>query len=314
MSLSRTQSLRLAAVLEECSNQLDIVGHSLTVQMGGECAIARPELQRAPMTKLQLDGQYISQLVAKLVSELERKQSFTCLQQVLEAEDKRKRDENILKEDKAERDRRKQTLQRQQEKLQQQNEKLTEIQQVVKDLRHQLSERPTKAEKKKLADLNTAMQVRKTQIETSQAEKQLEHQLEKLREQLKHELRVHEESQTFLLIRHEELLQQLQEWRRCTQEMLQEKKQQLHTAVCKRTENSNSLVEMQRTMAGMEEVMIEDMLEKKEREEESRAALHIQAWCRGFLARKVFRLRKEEEEKKAKKTTGGKKKKQKKKK
>lgn len=36
MSLSRIQSLRLAAVLEDCSDQLDILGHALTVQISRE--------------------------------------------------------------------------------------------------------------------------------------------------------------------------------------------------------------------------------------------------------------------------------------
>lgn len=36
MSLSRVQSVRLAAVLEDCSNQLDILGHTLSLQIDRE--------------------------------------------------------------------------------------------------------------------------------------------------------------------------------------------------------------------------------------------------------------------------------------
>ncbi len=36
MSLSKIQTLRVAAVLEDCFNQLDILGHTLTRTLNGE--------------------------------------------------------------------------------------------------------------------------------------------------------------------------------------------------------------------------------------------------------------------------------------
>lgn len=44
MCLSRIQSLRLAAVLEDCSDQLDILGHALTVQINRERSSAAPQV------------------------------------------------------------------------------------------------------------------------------------------------------------------------------------------------------------------------------------------------------------------------------
>lgn len=44
MSLSQSQSLTVAAVLEDCSDQLDIVGHTLTVQMSRERGAAAAQV------------------------------------------------------------------------------------------------------------------------------------------------------------------------------------------------------------------------------------------------------------------------------
>lgn len=53
------------------------------------------------------------------------------------------------------------------------------MQQLTKDLRHQLNEQPSKIEnRKKLVEKSIELQLQKTQKETSQAEKLLEDQLE----------------------------------------------------------------------------------------------------------------------------------------
>lgn len=44
MSLSRIQSLRISAVLEDCSDQLDIVGHVLRVQRSTERGAAAAQV------------------------------------------------------------------------------------------------------------------------------------------------------------------------------------------------------------------------------------------------------------------------------
>lgn len=47
MSLSRIQSLGIAAVLEDCSNQLDIVGHIVRVQISRERGAAAAQVNFA---------------------------------------------------------------------------------------------------------------------------------------------------------------------------------------------------------------------------------------------------------------------------
>ncbi|KAM9852584.1 dynein regulatory complex protein 9-like [Aulostomus maculatus] len=301
MSLSHIQSLRLAAVLEDCSDQLDIVGHSLTVQ---GCRAAGVQ-EKARVKKLKRDCQYISQQVSKLHAQLEGKQSFTCLLQVVAREDQRKNDEQVQRETKRERERKKLTLQRQQEELQQKSERLKDMQRIVKDLRLEMSEQPSKADKKKLVDLNIEMQLRKTQKEMSQAEMLLQDQHELLKEQLKQEVRLHEECKKFRRNQYEELQQQLRQWKQRTQLLQQDKQQQLNNARCKRTVNLDKLMEMRRKCREMEELVIEDREEQEilhQKQEEARAATKVQAWWRGCMVRRgIGSFKKEVDDKNGKK-------------
>ncbi|CAK6970076.1 dynein regulatory complex protein 9 [Scomber scombrus] len=310
MSLSRIQSLRLAAVLEDCSDQLDILGHALTVQISRERSSAQAQ-EEARMNKLKRDSKYVSQLVSKLHLELEEKQSFSCLLQVVEEEERKKMAEHMKREAKRELDCRQQNLQRQKVELEQKTETLKELN---KELRHKLNEQPAKIEKKKkLEEKNNQLQLQKTQKETNKAEKLLEDQLELRKKQLKEEMRVHEESTKFLQNRHEELQQLLQHWQERTKQMLQEKEQQLNNVRCKRTVILDKLMEMRRKYREMEQVVVEDREEQeklRQKQAEVRAATKLQAWWRGCMVRRgLGSYKKAEEGKKGKKKKEGKKKK-----
>ncbi|KAM6936669.1 dynein regulatory complex protein 9 [Lycodopsis pacificus] len=94
MPLSRIQSLGLAAVLEDCSVQLDILGLRLAVQTDREQCPAVAQ-EKARLTKLRRECQYVSQQVFKLHSELEEKQSISSLLQVVEEEEQKKKAEDM---------------------------------------------------------------------------------------------------------------------------------------------------------------------------------------------------------------------------
>ncbi|XP_045901109.1 dynein regulatory complex protein 9 [Micropterus dolomieu] len=315
MSLSRIQSLRLAAVLEDCSDQLDILGHTLTVQIRREQDTAAAQ-EKARLTKLRRDCQYISQQIFKLHLELEEKQSFHSLQQVVEEEEQKKMTENMKREAKRELEQRKQTVQRQQEEFQQKTEKLADMYMLAKDLKFQLNEQSSKiANKKKIVEKNIELQLQQTQKETSQTEKLLEDQLELMQKQLKEETRIHEKSKAFLQNQHEELQQQLQQWQQRTKQMLQEMEQQLNSVRCKRTVNLDRLTEMRRKFREMEQVVMEDRAEQeklRQQQAEARAATKLQAWWRGCMVRRgLGSFKKPEDVKKGKKKKEGKKKKKK---
>ncbi|XP_039974109.1 dynein regulatory complex protein 9 [Xiphias gladius] len=315
MSLSHIQSLRLTAVLEDCSDQLDILGHTLTVQISRERDTAAAQ-ERARLTKLRRDCQYICQQVLKLHLDLKEKQSFSSVLQVVEEEEQKKKAENVQREEKRELEQRKQTLQRQKEDHQQKTEKLKDLCQLAKDLKHQLNEQSLQiANRKKIVEKDTELQLQLTQKETSQAEKLLEDQLELLQKQLKVEVRVHEESEKFLQNQHEELQQQLQQWQECTKMMLQEKEQQLNSVRCRRTVNLDKLSEMRRKFREMEQVVMEDREEQeklRQQQAEARAATKLQAWWRGCMVRRgLGSFQRAEKDKKGKKKKDGKKKKKK---
>ncbi|KAM7382450.1 hypothetical protein PAMP_002177 [Pampus punctatissimus] len=313
MSSSWIQSLRLASVVEDCSDQLDILRHAVTVQISRKHSGAAAQ-EEARLAKLKQDSQYISQQVSKLHLELKEKQSFSYLLQVVEEEEQKKMEmaENMKREAKRELERRKQTVERQEEELQQKTEILEDMQQLTEDLR--VIELPSKIEKKHM-EKNTELQLQRTQKEMDRAEKRLEDQLELLKKQLKEEERVHEESNKFLQNQHEELQQQLQQWQQRTKQMLQEKEQRLNNVRCKRTVNLDKLMEMRRKYREMEQVVVEDREEQeklRQQQAEARAATKLQAWWRGCMVRRgLGSFKKAEEGKKGKKKKEGKKKKKK---
>ncbi|XP_051920788.1 dynein regulatory complex protein 9 isoform X1 [Hippocampus zosterae] len=312
MYVSHIQSLRLSAVLEECSDQLDILEHALTIQIHKECST---EKSQARVKKVKRDCHYISQQVSKLQAELEDKHSFTCLLQVVDGQDQEKNAESNKREAKREMERRRRTLPKQQGTLQQKADQLKELQTLHDDLNdrlHKLIE--SNAARKDLEDRSTEQMLQKTQNEMSEAEKRLEHKVELLKDHLLLQERVHEESKIFLKKQNAELQEQLLQWQQCTEQNMQEKEQHLSRTRYRRATNLEKLTAMQKKYSEMEEVV------KEEREEEERlrqlevrnkAALKMQSWWRGCMVRKGFGIYRKAEEKKSKKKKEGKKKKKK---
>ncbi|XP_061531622.1 dynein regulatory complex protein 9 [Phycodurus eques] len=310
MYLSQIQSFRLAAVLEECSDQLDILEHALTIKIHKECCT---EESQARVKKVKRDCHYISQQVSKLQAELEEKQSFTCLLQVVDGQDQEKNAESNKREAKREMERRRRTLPKQQATLQQKVDQLKELQTLYEDLNDRLHRLiDSNAARKDLEDRSTEQQLQKTQNEMREAEKRLEDKVVLLKDHLNLQERVHEESKIFLKKQNAELQEQLRQWQQCTEQNMQEKEQHLTRTRYKRTTNLEKLTTMQKRFSEMEQVV------KEEREEEERlrqlevrnkAALKVQSWWRGCMVRKGFGIYRKVEDKKSKKKKEGKKKK-----
>ncbi|XP_031734467.1 dynein regulatory complex protein 9-like [Anarrhichthys ocellatus] len=304
MSLSRIQSLGLAAVLEDCSVQLDILGLRLAVQTDREQGPAAAQ-EKARLTKLRRDCQYVSQQVFKLHSELEEKQSISSLLQVVEEEEQKKKAEDMRREAVAEQKQRRQTLDRQKDKLRQKTETLEDIHRQTRLVNFQVMEQSDRmARKKKLEEASIALQLKEVQRTNSHTEEQLEEQRKKVQLQLMEERKVHEKSKTFLKNRHTELQQQLQQWRQRTTQMQQEKEQQLNSVCCKRTVNLDRLTEMRRKFKEMELVVMDDKEEQKklrQQQAEARAATKLQAWWRGCKVRRGLGSFKKADDKKGKK-------------
>lgn len=281
MCLSRIQSLRLVAVLEDCSQQLEILGHILAMRIRRE----RPAQEKAKLRKLTRDCEYISQLMSKLHLELEEKHCFSSLLQAVEEVEQRRRDTNMKREEMKQVDKRRQTLLKQQEELQQKTVKLQVIHHEAIKKDHLLKMRS----KENTKENDTGLQLRKIQSETSQAEALLEGQLKLLKKQLKEEVRVHEESQKFLLRQHEELQQLLHELQKHTEQMVQEKSKQLHNMCFKKDLNLDRLEDMKMKFKEMEQMVMEDREEQEKLHQQQariRAATKLQAWWRGCIVRR----------------------------
>ncbi|XP_057690003.1 dynein regulatory complex protein 9 isoform X2 [Corythoichthys intestinalis] len=294
MYLSRAQSLRLAAALEECSDQLGILEHTLTIQIHKKCTTDKAQ-------------------VSKLQAELEEKMSFSCLLQVVDGQDKEKNAESSKREAKREMEKRRRTLPKQQGTLQEKVDQLKELQTSYEELNDKLHRLiNSNAARKDLEDRCTAQQLQKTQNEMSEAERRLEDKVVLLNDHFKLQERVHEEAKIFLKKQNAELQEQLRQWQQCTEQNMQEKEEHLTRTRYKRTTNLETLTTMQKKYSEMEEVV------KEEREEEERqrqlalrnkAALKVQSWWRGVMVRKGFGIYRKVEPKKSKKKEGKKKKK-----
>ncbi|KAM4580978.1 uncharacterized protein PAE49_005636 isoform 2-T2 [Odontesthes bonariensis] len=284
MSLSQVQTLRVAAVIEDCVHQLDILGHTLTAQINKEQHTAPGEQ------------------MAQLHFQLDERQSFSSLQQVVEREEQKSKDEENRKKAKTELE---QSLKKQQQEIQEKKEKLNDMSTLRAQLKEVIALRKMTVKPKTVP--------KPVQKENCKPEKLLEDQLELLEIELKEEKRSHEVSERFLLNQHTELQQVLYQWQRRTKQMLQEKENQLNSVCCKRTVNLDKLMEMRRKFREMELVAMEDKEEQeklRQKQEEARVATKLQAWWRGCMVRRgLGPYKKAEEDKEGKKKKKGKKKK-----
>ncbi|KAM9354809.1 dynein regulatory complex protein 9-like [Pholidichthys leucotaenia] len=297
MSLTKIQSLRVAALLEDCSLQFDIMGLGLEAQRNKvqerSAAAAR---ERARLAKCKNDCDYLSQLMTKLRLELEQKQSFDSLLQIVEEED-----QEITMRDAKEEQLETLKVQQKQEELGAKKFSLMLKKERLKrmnEMNETLEERSHNLELKKIS------------MQNADADKQLEDQLEFMKKQIKEEKRAHEESTNFLKNQHKELLEEVQSWEQHLERLLQEKRMELESMCQKKAQNLERLNEMRRKFAQMELVVKDDREEQerlRQQEAEIRAATKLQAWWRGCMFRKgLGHFKKGGEVKKGKK--GGKKK------
>nr|XP_020467334.1 IQ domain-containing protein G-like [Monopterus albus] len=311
-AMSWTERLRLVAVLEDCSDQLFLVEHSLKVQkVRAQGQAGAREIAR--LKKLNGHCQDISRQISSLHWALEKGQSYSSFLDDVEKKKQKKECDNMIRNAKRELEERAQTLQRQKEELQEKNWILKDLYHLATHLKCQQKEQSLEiAYRKKTVEKIMEMQ---HQLEINRAEQLLEEQLELLQKQLKEESRVHEESRKYLQNQHEEVQQKLEEWQQRTQQMLQEKKQQLNNVCCQKTVNLDKVSEMRRKFREMEQVVMDDREEQeklRQQQAEARAATKLQAWWRGCMVRRgLGAFKTPDKSKKGKKKEGKKEKKKK---
>ncbi|KAM6910468.1 dynein regulatory complex protein 9 [Xenentodon cancila] len=304
MSLSWMQTLRVAAVLEDCTDRLDILGHTMTVEMTREDGTT-PVQEKNRLLKLARDCQFISQQMSMLHFELQEKQSFSSLVQALEEEQRRK--ETIKREEYSNK-LRKRTLLKQKQEIENKTRKINDIYILWQQLRDKTVLR------KNMVQQAIVLKSQVLQNEARKAENLLVDQLQLLRKQVTNEMESHEETGSHLQNQHEELQRVLHEWQQSTKQMLQDKQKQLDNVCCKRTLNLDKLMDMRRKFREMEQVVMEEKEEQEQlRQQEAKAiaASRLQAWWRGCMVRRglgTFKKAEVEKKDKKKKTTGKKRK------
>ncbi|XP_047216295.1 dynein regulatory complex protein 9 isoform X1 [Girardinichthys multiradiatus] len=300
--LPEIQSLRTAAVLEDCAHQLAILGHSLSVQIRRERNTA-PVQEKARLIMLKKECQLITQHISTLFFELEEKGSFSSFPQAVE-EKKKLKDERQKREEETMLKQKKQALKRQELEIMDKKDQLHKMDFLLDELKYQRS-KMQKNYKPETVGMSQQMITEKWQIA------QLKDQLELLQKQLGEEKRFHEESKNFLQNQDEELQQTLHKWKQQTKQIQNDTQKKLDNIGCKRTLNLDRLMEMRRKFREMEQVVMEDKKEQqklRQQETEARAATKLQAWWRACMVRQGFgAFKKADEIKKGNKRKGKKK-------
>uniref|UniRef100_A0A096LQ26 Dynein regulatory complex protein 9 n=1 Tax=Poecilia formosa TaxID=48698 RepID=A0A096LQ26_POEFO len=278
--LSKIQSLRTVAALEDCAHQLDLLGHSLSVQISRERGSTSTQ-EKDRLVQLKADCQFICHHVTKLCFELEDTQSFESIPQAMEEDEAQKACISPPREEEKMRKEREQALLIQQQEIEDKKDQIHTNSTSSASLCKKSSLRNTK--KSKTTILSTQM------AKESWRKAQLMDQLELLQKQMEEEARFHEETVKFLQTQYEEFQQRLHKWKQQTKKMQQEKQSKLDNLGCKRTLNTDKLMEMRRMFKEMERVVLEDKKEqelKRQQEEEAKAATTIQAYWRGTMVRR----------------------------
>lgn len=300
------QSLRVAAVLEDFQYQLAILTHAFTVQLNSNLQSTQ---EKARLNKLIQDCQIISEQMRMLRLELEEKQTFSSLLNIVDEEEKRRMEAELMKKIRNAEFRQKQELCAQQEE--EKNNKHLILQELDEEVKRLEKEDRENWEKIKALTDDKEDNMLMLQTEASEKEKILEDQIKLLHQQMEKERHSHKQSIKFLQSQHEEMKQQLDQWKERSKTMLEEKARQLNSVRCKITLNLDRLMEMRRKFRVMEQVVIEDKEEQeklRQEQEQIEVATKIQAWWRGCMVRKGLGVyKKAEEGKKGKKNDDGKK-------
>ncbi|XP_043926637.1 dynein regulatory complex protein 9 isoform X3 [Protopterus annectens] len=247
------------------------------------------------LKKVQADRQFVADIAAEMLEELQTSGTFNSLLQAVQWEKEKKNDmyNTIIREE----DGRKQikALQKQLQDIK--KDKESEVQnrnELIAHLKDQLQELKAKTNMEgKYVRKNTEHQVFQTQKKCHQAEKELEEEVLRLRAKIDEETRVHQEIENFLRKLQVELEEKLEYWMEKYDKDTDAKQSELNLLKASKASDLARLQELAKQYRECEQVVIEDRIEKeKERqcreqeEQEVKSCIKIQAWWRGTMVRK----------------------------
>ncbi|XP_004745449.1 dynein regulatory complex protein 9 isoform X1 [Mustela putorius furo] len=260
------------------------------------------------LKKIQIDRQFLSDIITDTRQELEESGTFTSLKKALgkERENKMHFYDVIAREEKG----KKQIRSLQKQLLNVKREWQAEVQsrnEYIAHLRDQLQEMKAKTNmENRYMKKNTELQISQTQKKCNRTEELLLEEIEKLRLKTEEENRIHLEIETFLRKEQQKLEEKLEFWMEKFDKDTEMKQNELNALKAAKASDLAHLQELARTIREYEQVIIEDRLEKekarKKREQddlELKSIIKLQAWWRGTMVRREiggFRLPKKEKD------------------
>ncbi|XP_005675108.1 PREDICTED: IQ domain-containing protein G isoform X1 [Capra hircus] len=247
------------------------------------------------LKKIQIDRQFLSDVITETMEELQEEGTFTNLLKALgkERESKMHFYDIIAREENG----RKKIKSLQKQLLNVKKERQVEVQnrnEYIAHLKDQLQEMKAKTNMENhYMKRNTELQISQTQKKCSKTEELLLEEIEKLRLKTEEENRIHAEIELFLRKEQQKLEEKLEFWMEKFDKDTEMKQNELNALKSAKASDLAHLQELAKTIREYEQVIIEDRIEKektrKKREQddlELRSIIKLQAWWRGTVVRR----------------------------
>uniref|UniRef100_A0A8C0GE99 IQ motif containing G n=1 Tax=Chelonoidis abingdonii TaxID=106734 RepID=A0A8C0GE99_CHEAB len=318
---SPLEAVQICAVLEDCLDQLAILGYIMPVSYEGRTDISnvgasifkillfsflanhlfsRAAKQSAVssdnLRKVQADRQHASDVIAETLQEMQTSGTFQSLLQAVQREEERKSNFHTTIIRLGEEEGRKEIKSLQKRLQDVKKEKELELQnrnEMIAYLKDQLQEMKAKTDmESRYVKKDTELQVYQTQKKCSNAESDLFNEIEKLRIKTDEEIRVHVEIENFLRQQQMKLEEKLEYWMEKYEKDMESKQQELNTLKASKANDLAALQELAKQCRLFEQAIMEDRVEKEAARRkveqdalELKSVKKLQAWWRGTMVR-----------------------------
>lgn len=263
-----------------------------------EIALKSPTRQSITTTetlkKIQIDRQFLSDVITNTMQELQDSGTFTNLLKSLseERENKMHFYDIIDREEKG----RKQIKSLHKQLLNVKKERQIEVQsrnEYIAHLKDQLQELKAKTSMENhYMKINTELQISQTQKKCNKTEELLLEEIEKLRSRTEEENQIHMEIEIFLRREQQKLEEKLEFWMEKFDKDTEMKQNELNALKSAKASDLAHLQDLAKTIREYEQVIIEDRMEKEKNRKhveqsllELKSVLKLQAWWRGTVVR-----------------------------
>ncbi|XP_026710691.1 dynein regulatory complex protein 9 isoform X3 [Athene cunicularia] len=313
------EALLFAAVLENCVDQLSILGYIMPVSYEGKTDISHtgiPEVKEIIETQKEMDINYqdlmsarqgsVETVTSMSLKSIEHKQQLGKTEDLksthhlsnramkhnaLSVESLRK-----IQADRAEEGKKEiKSLEKQLQDVKKETEiELQNRDNMIAYLRDELQEMRTKMNmESRYMKKSTDLQIHQTQKKCSNAENVLDKEIQKLRTRTDEEIRVHTEIENFLRQHHKKVEEKLEYWADKYENDMDAKTEELDALKAAKANNLEMLQRLAEECQMFEETIISDRAEKEAKRRlleqdalELKSILKLQAWWKGTMVRR----------------------------